>query len=297
MDTQTKQELERLYGLAKSATTTTNFYNQVYKYIGYINQSPFLVHILEEDDRAMHIYDLEKHSTTPKQQDGESWSAYFLKTMAHMNSGEHHFVSHLFFLLNHHIFDLLDWYYTDDFQSNEASVMLNGREKVRIFDKLQKYFNSNPILHNEEDFNKKYIGDFQTWKSILINFHTKLLEKIDETPQATESTGEIILELHTGGYFKYLNKEGNINPKINEYKLLHMLIKSGKNPVHYSSLAKEIFNKDDSPSLRRDIQQLIKKLKLKLFIQSSSRHKLIESSQNYGYHLALKGDERAIIVP
>lgn len=87
MDTQTKQELERLYGLAKSATATTNFYNQVYKYIGYINQSPFLVHILEEDDRAMHIYDLEKQRTTPKQQVDESWSQYFLKTMSHMNSG------------------------------------------------------------------------------------------------------------------------------------------------------------------------------------------------------------------
>ena len=37
MDTQTKQELERLYGLAKSATATTNFYNQVDKYIGGIS--------------------------------------------------------------------------------------------------------------------------------------------------------------------------------------------------------------------------------------------------------------------
>ena len=37
MDIQSKQELERLYGLAKYATATTHFYNQVYKYIGYIN--------------------------------------------------------------------------------------------------------------------------------------------------------------------------------------------------------------------------------------------------------------------
>ena len=33
MDYQSKQELERLYELAKSATATTHFYNQVYKYI------------------------------------------------------------------------------------------------------------------------------------------------------------------------------------------------------------------------------------------------------------------------
>ena len=60
MDTQSKLELERLYGLAKYATATTHFYNQVYKYIGYINQSPFLMQILDEDDREMHIHDVEK---------------------------------------------------------------------------------------------------------------------------------------------------------------------------------------------------------------------------------------------
>jgi hypothetical protein len=32
MDTSSRNELEKLYGLAKSATATTHFYNQVYKY-------------------------------------------------------------------------------------------------------------------------------------------------------------------------------------------------------------------------------------------------------------------------
>ena len=50
MDTQSRQELERLYGLALSATATTHFYNALYQYIGFVKQSHFLQHILEEDD-------------------------------------------------------------------------------------------------------------------------------------------------------------------------------------------------------------------------------------------------------
>lgn len=300
MDTSSKLQLEKLYGLAVSATATTNFYNQVYKYIGFINQSAFLMHILEEDEKDMQIYDLEKQQTRPKQLEGESWHVHFLKTMRHMDSGEHNFISHLFFLLNHNIFDLLDWYYTENFQSEEATIMLNGKKKIGIFDRFQKYFNRHDITrHGDTDYNEKYITDFPVWKNILIKFHTKLLKKIEEIEsQATPvSQGEIILELHGGGYFRYLNKEGYINPKLREHKLLHMLIMSGKNPVNYGDIAEKIFNKGDSTSQRRNIQQLVKKLKLKLFIRSSSKHKLIESSQNYGYFLALKGDESAITKP
>lgn len=331
MDTQSKQELERLYGLAKYATATTHFYNQVYKYIGYVNQSPFLIQILDEDEKEMQIHDREKYKTLPQQQEGESENTHFLKRMRHMNSGEHYFISHLFFLLNHNIFDILDWYYTDNLPTEEATIMLNGRKKVTIFDKLQKYFNSNDIIrHSSVDFNEKYITDFPAWKNILINFHTGLLKKIDEvqsqikeepvveqptivevpvTKEAIvevpitqeqavkEPVGEIILQLHTGGYFEYLGREGVITPTLKEYKLLCMLIESGKNPVHYSDIAKDIFCKEDTTSLRIDIQQLVKKLKIKLGIRPSDRHKLIESSQNYGYRLVLKGDERAIIVP
>lgn len=300
MDIQSKQELERLYGLASSATATTNFYNQVYKYIGFINQSHFLSDLLNDDDKELHKYDIEKLDTIPKQQEGENEIEYFLKKMRHIDSGEKHFVSHLFFMINHNIFDLLDWYYTDNFQSEETSIMLNGRNKINIIKKLKSYFNKHNIIgYKEEDFNRKYIDNFPVWKKLLTDFHVSLLKKINETQlQITnESLGEVILELHNGGYFKYLNKEGNLNPKIKEYKLLHMLIKSGKNPVHYSDIAKEIFNKNDSPDLRRDIQLLVKKLKLKLFISSTSRHKLIGSVTTYGYRLILKGEESAIIKP
>lgn len=326
MDTQSKLELERLYGLAKSATATTHFYNQVYKYIGYINQSPFLIQILDEDDKEMHIHDVEKQKTVPQQQEGESWHTHFLKKMRHMNSGEHYFISHLFFLLNHNIFDILDWYYTDNLPTEEATIMLNGRKKVSIFDKLQKYFNRNDIIrHSSVDFNEKYITDFPLWKNILINFHISLLKKIDEIQSQTkeetviveesvikkvvadipvtqeqvveELVGKIIIELSISGYFKYLDREGVITPTLKEYKLLHMLIESGKNPVHYSDIAKDIFHKQDGTSVRIDIQQLVKKLKTRLGIRPSDRYKLIESSQNYGYYLDLKGDERAIIMP
>lgn len=300
MDTSSKLQLEKLYGLASSATATTNFYNQVYKYIGYINQSPFLVHILDEDDKDMHIYDLEKQKTAPKRLDGESEFKHFLKEMRHMNSGEHNFVSHLFFLLNHNIFDLLDWHYTENYQSDAVTVMLHGKIRVNYVERWLRRLNRDMIVgFDDTDYNEKYITNFSAWKNILTKFHTKLLKKIDEVESQTipESQGEVILELHGGGYFRYLIHEGNINPKLREYQLLRMLIVSGKNPINYGDIAEKIFKKQDSPSLRRDIQQLVKKLKSKLGIKTSTRHKLIESSQNYGYYLVLKGGERAITKP
>lgn len=300
MDIQSKLQLEKLYGLAISATATTNFYNQVYKYIGFINQNTFLIHLLEEDENEMQIQDVEKYKTLPKQLEGESWSKHFLKKMHHMNSGEHNFVSHLFFLLNHNIFDLLDWHYTENYKSDAVTVMLNGRIKVSRIRTWLRHLNRDMIIgHDSTDYNEKYITDFPVWKNILTKFHTKLLKKIEETELQTtsENTGEVIFELHIGGYFRYLDKEGNINPKLKEYQLLCMLITSGKNPISYGDISEKIFKKQDSPSLRRDIQQLVKKLKIKLGIKSSSRHKLIESSQTYGYYLVLKGNERAIIKP
>ncbi len=300
MVTFSKLQLEKLYELASSATASTNFYNQVYKYIGYINQSPFLTHILDEDDKEMHIYDLEKQQTRPKQMEGESWHTYFLKTMRHMNSGEHNFVSHLFFLLNHNIFDLLDWHYTENYQSDAVTVMLHGKIKMNHVDRWLRGLHKEAIISfDDTDYNEKYITHFPSWKSILTNFHIKLVKKIDQTKSQTipVSQGEVILELHNDGYFRYLTNEGTINPKLKEYQLLHMLIVSGKNPINYGDIADNLFKKGDTPSRRRDIQQIIKKLKSKLGIKTSNRHKLIESSQNYGYYLALKGDERAITKP
>lgn len=301
MDTQSKQELERLYGLAKSATATTHFYNQVYKYIGYINQSPFLIHILEEDENEMQIHDREKYKTLPQQQVGESDHAYFLKRMKHMNSGEHNFASHLFFLLNHHIFDLLDWHYTDNFQSEEVAIMLNGKNKIGVIDKLEKRFNRHDVIrHSNTDYSEKYITDFPIWKNILINFHTKLLKKIEETKLKTipEEKGEVVLKLYSNGDFIYLKNKGNLNPKNKEYKLLYALIKGNKYTVSYLDIASKIFKNIELASKpREEIRQLVKRLKRELGITSTTRHKLIESITNIGYHLVFQGDERAIIVP
>lgn len=301
MDTQSKKELEKLYGLAKSATATTHFYNQVYKYIGYINQSSFLMQILDEDEKEMQIHDREKYKTLPQQQEDESDHTYFLKRMRHMNSGEHFFTSHLFFLLNHNIFDILDWHYTDNLPTEEAIVMLNGKKKISIIDKLEKRFNRQDMIrHSSEDYNEKYITDFPIWKNILINFHTKLLKKIEETKLKTtpEEKGEIVLRLYTNGDFTYLKNKGNLNPKNKEYKLLYVLIKSNKYTVSYIDIANKIFRNIELASKpREEIRQLVKRLKRELGITSTTRHKLIESITNTGYHLVFQGDERAIIVP
>ena len=53
MDTQTQQELERLYGLGKSATATTNFYNQVDKYIGGISTRTLTLKLTKLVDERM----------------------------------------------------------------------------------------------------------------------------------------------------------------------------------------------------------------------------------------------------
>lgn len=301
MDTQSKKELERLYRLAKSATATTNFYNQVYKYIDFIKQSPFLVALLEEDDKQLHIYDVQKHDDIPEQQKGENDFEYFLKRMKHMDSGAKSFVSHLYFMLNHHIYDLIDWHKTKDFQTEEASIMLNGKKKVTIADKLEKYLNRHKVIgYDNTDFNQKYINNFPFWKSLLNDFHKNLLEKIAEAELNTvlEQQGEIVLTLHTNGDFVYLKKKDNLNPKNDEYKLLYALIKAHKYTMSYEEIAIKIFGKIELASKpREEIRQLVKRLKRELGITSTTRHKLIESITNIGYHLVFQGDEQAIIVP
>lgn len=301
MDTNSRKELEKLYGFAVSATATTHFYNEVYKYIAYVKQSHFLSNILEEDDKEMHIYDLEKSRTVPKRQEGESEHYQFVKEMRHMNSGEHFFVSHLYFLLTHHIYDLLDWYFTENFQSDEASIMLNGRKKYNAISRWWRHRNRHNIVgYDSTDYNKRYIDDFADWKKILINFHKLLMEKVNEVevPATPQLVDTVILELKTNGYFKFFEKEGHLNPKTKEYKLLHMLVVNGKNPTHYSKIAEGIFGKSDSFSIRRDnIQQLVKKLKKQMNLKPSDKHKLIKSIPTYGYCLILKGEQRAITKP
>ena len=88
MDTKTREHLEKLYTLAVKATATTNFYHQVYKYVAFIKQSAFLTRILEKDDEELHIYDMERRDTRPVQQEGESDTDFFLKSMNHMSSGD-----------------------------------------------------------------------------------------------------------------------------------------------------------------------------------------------------------------
>ena len=187
MDTHAKQELERLYELANSATATTNFYNQVYKYIGFIKQSQSVTKIIKEDDIKLHEFDIEKRDTIPKQHEGESSTDLFLKKLKHMDSGEDSFISHNFFKLEHHIYDLIDWYYADDFKSEEASIMLNGKKKVGVFNKVKMYFKRNKFpSSNQIDFNKVYIDNFPYWKKTYKLSH-KTTSKDKNYPDRTNS--------------------------------------------------------------------------------------------------------------
>lgn len=160
MEAQSRKELQRLYDLAFSATATTNFYNQVYKYVGFVKQSEFLSEIIEKDDAELHEQDIEKSKTAPQQHKGEDYSYYFLKRMRHMNSGEDYYLSHHFFKLEHFVYDFIDWYYADGFQSEEAAIMLHGRKKVTFLDKIRKYSQRHDMAYDRSDYNIKYIDNF-----------------------------------------------------------------------------------------------------------------------------------------
>ena len=300
MDTQSHQELERFYGLALSATATTHFYNAVYQYIAYVKQSHLISHILEEDDKEMHIYDLEKSRTVPKRQEGENEHYQFVKEMRHMNSGEHFFVSHLYFLLTHHIYDLLDWYFAENFQSEEASIMLNGRKKYNAISRWWRHRNRHNIIgYDSTDYNKMYIDNFQDWKKILINFQTLLLKKVDTFPlQAVVPTKkEIILELFSDGNIMYRGKTGNLSPG-REYKLLYRLVLKHGKTVSHNEIARRVYIKKDTEVLRMQMPDLVRKLKNKILkVTGEDASNLVKSNRQLGYFLNLQENEEAKILP
>lgn len=300
MDPQSQKELQRLYDLAYSATATTNFYNQVYKYVGFVKQSDFLTEIIEKDDAELHEQDIEKHKTAPKQHEGEDEGDYFVKRMRHMDSGEDYFLSHLFFKLEHFVYDFIDWYYSDGFQSEEATIMLHGRKRVTLLDKIKKFSQRHNMAYDRTDYNIKYIDNFSYWKHLVVNFHTKLLAKIEEIPIIVEleSPQDVILSLYPSGKVQYRGVSYNLNPSGREYKALALLVGAPDYSVHYSDLAKTLFQKEDSKSIRREVQQLVKKLKLSLGIQTGNEEdKLLENLKRWGYRLNLKENEATIIKP
>lgn len=304
MNPQIKQELETFYGLAISASATTNFYNQVYAYVAFINKSQYLSHVLDEDDKEMHMYDLEKQRTLPKKQDGDSDFQHTLKELKHMSSGERYFVSHLFFLLNHHIFDLLDWYFTDNFQSEEASIMLNGRKRVTIkarFDRIVNYWNRHNILgYDSTDYNERYIDNLSYWKKLLTDFHTALLKKVETSPtkEHIEIKKDIVLTLASNGDVTYLGQNGNLTPQGREFNLLKRLIHKNGRTVSHKEIARLVYKKKDTEVLRLEMPDLVRKLKKKLFdISSQDTSNLVKNNYRLGYYLDLQENQEAKLLP
>jgi hypothetical protein len=280
MDTQSKEELARLYGLVESATATTNFYNQVYHYIGFIKKSDFLSKILEEDDKAWHLYDLEKLKTRPKQLAEEDDLKYFVKKMKHMRSGDSYFLSHYFSDITYRIYDLLDWHYTDGFENEEVLIMLNGASKKR-----KSFFNLNKPLINREDYNKIYIGNFPFWKNFIKDFHTLLMKKMEnlEAPKLSPS-----FVLNDNGSYMYKNHTGSFTISSREYKLLKLLADNRGKIIHYYEIINKIYNKDDSSFGRMQVNTLIKKIRTGLNIlpkRKGSLENVVINHRNTGYVL------------
>jgi hypothetical protein len=306
MDPQSKKELEKLYTFVSSATATTDFYNRVYNYIKYIKQVPLLVAILDKDDKELHLHDLEKLATRPNLQDGENDLDLFVKEMRHMSSGENNFVSHLFFKINRDIFDLLEWYHKDNFQTVEASVMLNGRKKISFFRKVEKYINRHNVIgYDNTDYNIMYIDNFVYWKNLLSDFHSKLLKKIEEHPfeevvvvKEVEIKKETILELYSTGDITYLNTKGFLKPTSREYKLLQRLVSKNGKTVSHSEIARLVYRHKNTQLLRMDMPDLVRKLKNKLSkLFSEDISNMIKNSRERGYYLDLQDNQEVKFLP
>lgn len=282
MDTQSKEELGRLYGLVESATATTNFYNQVYQYIGFIKKSDFLSKILEEDSTAWHLYNLEKLKTRPKQLTEEDDFKYFVKKMKHMGSGDSYFLSHYFTDITYRIYDLLDWHHTDGFENEEVSIMLNGARKKN---KIKSFFNLNKSVINYEDYNKIYIDNFSLWKTFIEDFHTLLLKKIQKTEVPRSNP---IFILNDNGSYLYKNQTGSFTISGREYKLLKLLSDNKGKVIHYQEILKKVYGKDDSKFARMELNTLVKKVKIGLKIlpkRKGSLENIVINHRNTGYVL------------
>lgn len=294
MDTQTREYLEKLYLLAVKATATTNFYHHVYKYIAFIKQSASLTRLLEKDDEDLHIYDIERRDTRPVQQQGESDADFFLKKMSHMSSGDRVFLSHFMGVIERDIYNPLDWHYTDGYQSEEVSLMLNGKKKVNFITKLQARINKDTITtHPSTDYEKIYIQYFPHWKTFITDFHTLLVEKIEKSPEYTTAQ---VFNLKPNGAFTYLIKSGNFDTTSEEYKILKMLY-DHDGTVLYEDILKHVYKREiskvEEKVKKMAINNHIRKIKERLGIlpkTPTSLPDIIINHKGVGYSLDIQVD-------
>lgn len=291
MEISLKEELEKLYTQVSSATATTDFYNRVYKYISFIKQSDLIIDILNKDLNELVKDDKEKQKSLPKQYDNENDLDFFIKEINHTESGAQRFLNYYFLKIDRDIYYPLEWYYKENYKSEEAEIMLNGKKK----ESKLNFFKTRSLI--DTDFNDFYINNFKYWKDYISNFHNILLIKLTASSSVSITEKETILELSENGTFRYINKTGRLNIKSKDYKLLYKLIYNKGYPVHYKEIIEHMYNKTDSKSARMDVNDLVKKLKIKLGILSGNNVKIIESMTSVGYYLNLKENEQAIIKP
>ncbi len=258
------KQLQKLYILVENSTATTNFYNNVYKYIGYIKKSKILTSILDQDDLEYMAYDREKLLTCPKQLKKENMFSYVKKESSHMNSNNSSFLNFYFFKITYHIYDLLDWHYKEDFNGEEIECMLHAKKNK---------------------FSNLYIKQFPKWKELIKKFHLKLMKELEAS---TEKRNLFIL--NSDGSFTYLKKTGKFNIKSKEYEIMNLLYKNKNKVLTYKEIIENIFKKSESISSKRELTDYIKKIKVRLGIlpkKKGSPKDIIINHKNHGYSLNL----------
>lgn len=258
------KQLQKLYNLLENSKATTSFYNDVYRYIGYIKNSKTIMSILNKDELEYYSYDREKLLTCPKKLKGESELSFLRKESKHMNSNNSSFLTFYFSKITYDIYDLLDWHYKENFNSEEIDCMLNAKKN---------------------SFKELYIKGFPKWKILIKKFHENLLKELKVSKEQRN-----LFVLNKDGTFIYFKNTGRFNISSKEYKLIKYLYDNKNSVLTYEDLTQKIFSKSATISSKRELADYIKKVKEKLGIlpkKTNSQKDIIINHKNHGYSLNL----------
>ncbi len=244
METASKNRLLRLYDKIETSTVTTDFYNRVYQYFTYLKKQEAFQIIIKEDEKLWTSHIRSLIQTKPQKREDEDEIDEFKKQVTHSKSGQYQFLNYYYGTINKYIVQPLDWHFIDNKPTPEADIMLNGRKKKPFI-----LFKKRMVFpHEEIDYNKVYIDNFQNIRIIVQNFHTLLLLKLKEpvtTPDVEKDT-IFINDEEKSLYFLGVKIQLSSRADPSDAQiLLTRLFKFPKETIYYSdekeSIARSVF--------------------------------------------------------
>ncbi len=255
MDATSKNRLLRLYDKIETSTVTTDFYNRVYQYFNHLKKLDSFHTIIKEDEKAWTSHVRSLIQSVPKKRDNENEIDEFKKQVDHTKSGQYQFLNYYYGTINKYIIQQLDWHFINNIPTEEADIMLNGRKK-----KPFTLFKKKGLLpHEEIDYNKIYIDNFQNMKVIVSSFHNLLLIKLKEPATVTNVDKNTIFinDEEKCLYFLGTKIPLSLKADITDAQiLLTRLFKNPKEPIYYSdekenivsSIFKNPYDKKKTPA-------------------------------------------------